>query len=734
MGAPVLERFGGLDLISDPSEVAFARAIDLLNVDLDRVGRLRSRDGFAIFSGGSAPGTYHTLAPFYKTDGTKQLLAVYGGALGAMLAFGTNGLTIASQTLINTVYASVARFGGPLAEEAYIALSGATGVATIYKWNGTAFSVPAWSGTTPTGRHLAVTADFRLANARRNGATQGDTPSTIFFSDPGLPSTWTSTSFVEIAPGDGEEIMALVSWRELLFAFKQTKFAVISSPAVGAGGTPVWNTRLVTSQGLSGGAGGAAYRAVAVAPHGVYFANRRGIWFTDGGPPQLVSRDVDPLFVGNVSPFGPAALNQAAIDKSSLLWHDQRLWFAYPSGASTDNDRLLRFDPATDDWTLYSLGALAMASFRIGAAEEFVFALSGAPIALGLPQPAAALVAGGALAIGQSYFYKVTALNAAGETVGSPEVTATASAAPAAPANVHVISSGPNAGTTAAGTYYYKVVAFVGAAMSPVSAEVSFTAPVAGGSGSDVYIGWDAVPGATKYRIYRGTGAPGSEDRWTEQSGSNTGFVDYPINGNTSVNNTWTLGAPAAAQDARSVQLTWPAVLGATGYRVYRGTVAGAENVFFAPGNVVTFTDTGGAGTAGAPPGVNTATVTGNDVGRHSPAYTADGGNGTTTGAQITSRYRTGFAHLGDGAQARLREILLHGSGTVEVRGANDFGALDAAVPVALGASPVIAEGRYRQARRGRNVSLEFSDLNGGAWLLARAQLIVDSVRRVAQR
>lgn len=53
--------------------------------------------------------------------------------------------------------------------------------------------------------------------------------------------------------------------------------------------------------------------------------------------------------------------------------------------------------------------------------------------------------------------------------------------------------------------------------------------------------------------------------------------------------------------------INWTAVTGATGYRLYRGTVAGAENVLvttIGSGATVTFTDTGAAGTAGSPPAV----------------------------------------------------------------------------------------------------------------------------------
>lgn len=58
---------------------------------------------------------------------------------------------------------------------------------------------------------------------------------------------------------------------------------------------------------------------------------------------------------------------------------------------------------------------------------------------------------------------------------------------------------------------------------------------------------------------------------------------------------------------ASSNTLTWAAVPGASSYKVYRGTGAGLENVFYSLGNVTTFLDTGAANTVGAPPVLNTA-------------------------------------------------------------------------------------------------------------------------------
>lgn len=56
--------------------------------------------------------------------------------------------------------------------------------------------------------------------------------------------------------------------------------------------------------------------------------------------------------------------------------------------------------------------------------------------------------------------------------------------------------------------------------------------------------------------------------------------------------------------------LSWTAVNGATGYRVYRGTAANTENTLVATTAAANYTDTGTAGSAATVPGANTATKT----------------------------------------------------------------------------------------------------------------------------
>ena len=69
-----------------------------------------------------------------------------------------------------------------------------------------------------------------------------------------------------------------------------------------------------------------------------------------------------------------------------------------------------------------------------------------------------------------------------------------------------------------------------------------------------------------------------------------------------------TVTTTAGTTDSNAI--LWAAASGAVSYRVYRGTAAGAENVFYAVGNVLTFTDTGAASTAGTPPTVSETAYT----------------------------------------------------------------------------------------------------------------------------
>lgn len=215
---------------------------------------------------------------------------------------------------------------------------------------------------------------------------------------------------------------------------------------------------------------------------------------------------------------------------------------------------------------------------------------------------------GGALPAGTAYSYKITGINASGETVGSNEKTVTTIASLAAPVlAVPTTATTGGTGLAASTTYFYKVTALNDAGQSLGSNERSIA--TGAGATNSISLSWAAVTGATGYRVYRGTAA-GAESIYYFV-GATTTFVDQGSSANVA-GTVPTTNTSSTATNANV--LTWPALPGALSYRVYRGTAAGAENAFYAVGNVTTYTDTGAATTAGSPPSPGTATTTTSSV------------------------------------------------------------------------------------------------------------------------
>jgi hypothetical protein len=112
-----------------------------------------------------------------------------------------------------------------------------------------------------------------------------------------------------------------------------------------------------------------------------------------------------------------------------------------------------------------------------------------------------------------------------------------------------------------------------------------------------------------------------------------------------------------------AVGMTWPAVSGTAGYKIYRGTASGHENVYYTSATN-SFTDLGGASTAGSPPAVNTAwitvgtgvgigTVTSFSAGALSPLFTTSVATPSTTPAlSFTLSHAAAFTLFGNDTNA----------------------------------------------------------------------------------
>lgn len=94
-----------------------------------------------------------------------------------------------------------------------------------------------------------------------------------------------------------------------------------------------------------------------------------------------------------------------------------------------------------------------------------------------------------------------------------------------------------------------------------------------------------------------------------------------------------------------TVDLSWAAVTGATGYRVYRGTTSGDLSLLTTLGAVTSYTDTGAATTAGSVPTTNTAGTSLKTLGR---IVSFDGifSDGPLRGSNITIPGAAGDVHM----------------------------------------------------------------------------------------
>ncbi len=220
-------------------------------------------------------------------------------------------------------------------------------------------------------------------------------------------------------------------------------------------------------------------------------------------------------------------------------------------------------------------------------------------------------------ASGTTYFYKVTAVNGADETLASTEVSIPSTYfTPLTPPGAPTVADG-GAGSIAAGTYYYKV-SFVTANGETTGGTLSSSVAIA----ASRQVSLTAVPtgptGTTARRIYR-CDIPTSGTNTCQTNGFLKVGSDIADNVTTTFTDNNAAGGAAiptansARVDTNNVTVTFKTITGATGYRVYRSTTSGSgynwQSTASSP-----FTDTGATGTTANPPVTATFDATGSSL------------------------------------------------------------------------------------------------------------------------
>lgn len=290
---PVNE-FRGLDLRADMEDVGFGGAQECLNVDVSRQDVISQRPGTDTLI--SRPG----IAPSVIGQRASDFVIAWGD--NTVKSYSNDGLEIDS---VNVHTGGFATMGEPGAEVVYF------GDTTdgLYAWDGAAFSIV--NGTYKPYLVTESAMSNRLIIARFDGTGDGNGVESVRFSGAGNPENFAVNGYVDLDPGDGEPITNLVTWRDLVFAFKRSKFYVFYGESLTNTGTAAFNYRKVdVGIGATAGFGTIKNRSATAcaAPDGVYFLADDGVYITTGDAPVKVSGELDPWFRGDtlVSASTPA--------------------------------------------------------------------------------------------------------------------------------------------------------------------------------------------------------------------------------------------------------------------------------------------------------------------------------------------------------------------------------------------------------------------------------------------
>lgn len=344
-------RFGGLDLRSDPEEgtPGNVHAINCQDIAFDRDGRIRQRPGTSKLTSTATGVAWDNLLTFRQTgigvphvitvDTVSGQLTSFNSVTGAAV----HSFTPTGPALPSTLFGG-AMIGIPTATQVmYLTTDGAD---FLTKYDGTTFTNTAIGGG---AHHVAVQyPDNRLVLANSGVTT---TNSRVVFSAANNPESFDlANDYVDLLPGDGEQIVGMANYRNDLFVFKQSAFWRFFGNSTDATGGTVFNNQM-TRHNLNT-PGRYAGRVTAAGEEGVYFLGADGVYLTTGGTPTKISAPLDPIFelAGKAEYF--AAFSAGQPGTPELFYAGGQLylnwWNATPLAGG---GQVFVFDPSTNQWS-----------------------------------------------------------------------------------------------------------------------------------------------------------------------------------------------------------------------------------------------------------------------------------------------------------------------------------------------------------------------------------------------
>lgn len=344
--------FGSLDTTSDPSSSApdgmpEEGSPDTLNTVFDIVQSVGTRPGYIKLNTTPTSSFIGGMFPFYRSDGTKQLiygsgnvLLKYNNAGGSTTLTGTPATFTADQQwdfdeLLDNVYA-------------------VNGTDPLIVYNGTNYSVA----------NAGVTAQFMKIHKNRIYAANKNS-STLYFSDAGVPSSFPVNNFIAINTNDGQNITGIDSVLDNLIIFKSESVWILTGEPLGAGNTTtIGNLQL---RQANSPVGCSAFRTICKVEQTVFFMHSSGLFALENYSVVPVSPYLQKTFqTGMNSPFIGASWGiYSSLERKYIV--------GYPSAGSTTPDSAIVYDLQSKQYSLWDhLPGSCAVNFRFAGLTDTV--------------------------------------------------------------------------------------------------------------------------------------------------------------------------------------------------------------------------------------------------------------------------------------------------------------------------------------------------------------------------
>ena len=341
---PVSDFRGGLNLNADAFQLGGSQSPHMLNVNPDHRGGFTLRGAIEPINTTSLPYSPHSLASYFKSDGTSQILA---GVLTK--TWYSTGENFTPMTKVWTVsdHQEMITFNDTAyiqnGTDAPISWSGSS-VGTLTQTFNDDITAPD-GGDMPIAKHMAVWQGYVWVANTVESATSYK--SRLRFSHPNRAEDWQTLDYIDVDTGhDGDEITALQPLGDMLLVFKRRSVHMIRGfDADSFGVYPL-------TQGV-----GAIPGAVAASESSVFWFNwPDGLFEYDGHQITWRYDSLKPSIVDGSVP-------DTYQNKIKVGFLNRKVWVSVPWESSTDNARTFVYDPSLGKgggWTAYDVGLGSM--------------------------------------------------------------------------------------------------------------------------------------------------------------------------------------------------------------------------------------------------------------------------------------------------------------------------------------------------------------------------------------